>query len=37
MIVVEARVMDAKHLELMQPIDTAPGGKVVVTVLYIAY
>jgi hypothetical protein len=33
MIVVEARVTDAKHLELMQPIDTAPGGKVVVTVL----
>ena len=33
MIVVEARVMDATHLELTQPIDTPPGGKVVVSVL----
>jgi hypothetical protein len=33
MIVVEARVMDPTHLELTQPIDTPPGGKVVVSVL----
>lgn len=33
MVVVEARVLDARHLELTQPIDTAPGGKVVVTVI----
>jgi hypothetical protein len=33
MIVVEARVMDATHLELTQPIDTPPGGKVLVSVL----
>jgi hypothetical protein len=33
MIVVEAHVMDATHLELTQPIDTPPGGKVVVSVL----
>jgi hypothetical protein len=33
MIVVEARVMDATHLELTQPIDTPPGGKVVISVL----
>ena len=33
MIVIEARVMDARHLELKQPIDAASGGKVVVTVL----
>jgi hypothetical protein len=33
MIVVEARVMDATHLELKQPIDTPSGGKVVVSVV----
>ena len=33
MIVVEARVVDPTHLELTQPIDTPPGGKVVVSVL----
>ena len=33
MIVVEARVMDPTHLELTQPIDTPPGGKVLVSVL----
>lgn len=33
MIVVEARVMDATHLELTRPIDTPPGGKVFVSLL----
>ena len=33
MVVVEARVVDATHLELTKPIDTPPGGKVVVSVL----
>jgi len=36
MIVVEARVMDPTHLELTQPIDMPPGGKVVVSVLDLA-
>ena len=33
MVVVEARVMDATHLELAKPIDTRPGEKVVVSLL----
>jgi len=33
MVVVEARVMDATHLELARPIDTRPGEKVVVSLL----
>lgn len=33
MVVVEARVMDATHLELARPIDTPAGGKVVVSVI----
>ena len=33
MVIVEARVVDATHLELTKPIDTPPGGKVVVSVL----
>lgn len=33
MVVVEARVVDATHLELTKPIDTPPGGKVVVSVM----
>ena len=33
MVVVEARVIDATHLELTQPIDTPPGKKVVVSLV----
>ena len=33
MIVVEARVVDATHLELTRPIVTPPGEKVVVSLL----
>lgn len=33
MVVVEARVVDATHLELTRPIDTPPGGKVIVSLL----
>jgi hypothetical protein len=33
MVIVEARVMDATHLELTRPIDTPPGAKVVVSLL----
>jgi hypothetical protein len=33
MVVVEARVMDATHLELTRPTDTPTGGKVVVSVI----
>jgi hypothetical protein len=33
MVVVEALVMDATHLELSRPIDTPPGEKVVVSLL----
>jgi hypothetical protein len=33
MVVVEARVIDATHLELTRPIDAPAGGKVVVSVL----
>lgn len=32
MVVVEARVVDSTHLEPAHPIDTAPGGRVVVSV-----
>jgi hypothetical protein len=33
MVMVEARVVDATHLELTRPIDTPPGEKVVVSLL----
>jgi hypothetical protein len=33
MVMVEARVVDATHLELTRPIDTPPGGRVVVSLL----
>lgn len=33
MITVEARVVDATHLELTRPIDTPPGGRVIVSLL----
>ena len=37
MVMVEARVVDATHLELTRPIDTPPGGKVIVSLLDPAY
>ena len=33
MVTVEARVVDATHLELTRPINTPPGGKVIVSLL----
>jgi hypothetical protein len=33
MVFIEARVVDATHLELTRPIDSPPGGRVVVSVL----